>query len=191
MSNIEDKYKSLNDKIDDLFSESKSDLDSMTKEYKGSLENYYNNLRNEYEQLKEHSDIISDEYKPVINIPNNVKIINNISGEEQYPYILGCKLLILPIKDSNICSGDTVLLTAMSFKKTVIITTPSTLAEMYIKDRINGLLVKKTHGELKKLVDMVEKENVNLGELARLSYKKNFSRFVMGKKVGKYIRIDI
>lgn len=38
---------------------------------------------------------------------------------------------------------------------------------------------------------MVEKENVNLGELARLSYKKNFSRFVMGKKVGKYIRIDI
>lgn len=100
-------------------------------------------------------------------------------------------MLILPIKDSNICSGDTVLLTAMSFKKTVIITTPSTLAEMYIKDRINGLLVKKTHGELKKLVDMVEKENVNLGELARLSYKKNFSRFVMGKKVGKYIRIDI
>ena len=65
---------------------------------------------------------------------------------------------------------------------TVIITTPSTLAEMYIKDRINGLLVKKTHGELKKLVDMVEKENVNLGELARLSYKKNFSRFVMGEK---------
>lgn len=103
----------------------------------------YDWLINEWSEINIKLYIISDEYKPVINIPNNVKIINNISGEEQYPYILGCKLLILPIKDSNICSGDTVLLTAMSFKKTVIITTPSTLAEMYIKDRINGLLVKK------------------------------------------------
>lgn len=149
----------------------------------------YDWLINEWRKINIKLYIISDEYKPTINIPNNIEIINNISGEKQYPYILGCKLLILPIKDSNICSGDTVLLTAMSFKKTVIITTPSTLSEMYIKNRINGLLVEKVHGELKKLIDEIEKENINLGENARKSYKKFFSRFNMGKKVGNFINL--
>ena len=148
----------------------------------------YDWLINEWRNISINLYIISDEYKPINKLPSNVKVIDNVSGEKQYPYILGCKLLILPIKNGNICSGDTVLLTAMALKKTVIVTFPSTLSEMYLKDGENGFLVNKNHGELKKLLITIKEKNIDLGENARKSYLENFSRISMGEKMGKIIQ---
>lgn len=131
--------------------------------------------------------IISDTYRHKDELPGNIKIIDNIAGDKQFPYIANCSFLILPIKDGDICSGDTVLLTAMSFKKTVIVTNHSTLAEMYIKGDDNGIIVDKNPGKLKQCIEKMIKNKVDLGNSARESFLSNYSRLTMGKRIGKSI----
>lgn len=146
----------------------------------------YDWLISEWEDIEMPLIIISDTYKRD-SIPSNVSIISDVSGDEQYPYIMACRLMIIPISDGTICSGDTVLLTSFSFKKNVIVTIPSTLAEMYIKNNQNGLVTSKEHGFLNECIQKLTTENLNFGEKARESYVRFFSQFRMGMNVGERI----
>ena len=148
----------------------------------------YDWLIDEWKNIKYNLYIISDEFKPNYKVPKNIKIIGDVSGNEQYPYIMNCKALIIPILKENICSGDTVLLTAFSFKKNVIVTKNSTLAEMYISDRKDGFVVDKTKKELKEIINLIANKKIDLGKNARNKYLNNFSRYSMGCNVGKIVK---
>ena len=132
--------------------------------------------------------IVSDTYTLQKELPANVKLVDNVAGDDQYPYISNAKLVIIPIKDGNICSGDTVLLTALSFEKTVVVTVPSTLGEMYIENEENGYLVPKHQAAMVSFIqDIISGKKAETGVKARKSYLENFSRFSMGEKVSKFI----
>lgn len=147
----------------------------------------YDWLIKEWKNIKETLYIVSDNYKPNFSVPNNIKIIDNVFGNMQYPYIMGCKALIIPIDIENICSGDTVLLTAISFKKIVIVTEKSTLAEMYVNNGEDGFVVSKNKGELTKLINLINHDNLKVGNKAREKYLNNYSRKIMGINIGKSI----
>lgn len=170
-----EKYKDLksNEKFILSIGRSNRDYDWLLKQWEGIDYNLY---------------VISDTYKPLVKVPKNVKIIDNVSGDEQYPFMMNCKALVLPINVDNICSGDTVLLTAMSFKKNVIVTKGSTLAEMYIKDKNDGFIVDKKSNELKNIIESITSNKIDLGEKARSKFVNNYSRYMMGKNVGKTIQ---
>ena len=146
----------------------------------------YDWLIKEWKEIDYPLIIISDTYKVPKELPSNIRIIDSVSGEEQYPYIMKSNIIILPIDEPSICSGDTVLLTSMSFKKCVIVTTPSTLAEMYVKDGENGFIVKKESGELKKCIEKAIRNN-DIARKARDSYLNNYSRWKMGSTTGDII----
>lgn len=136
--------------------------------------------------------IICDQYKTNKKLPDNIIIRNDITGDKQFPYIINCKLMIIPLKNSNICSGDTVLLKAMSYSKPVVITKPSTLAEMYIENNENGISLEKNVEEfytniLKLLLDNRKMESI--GKNARKKYLEKYSRYAMGKNIGREIKI--
>ena len=136
--------------------------------------------------------IASDTFFPKKKLPVNVIHRKDITGDTQFPYIANCKAMIIPIDDGTICSGDTVLLKAMSYEKLVVVTVPSTLGEMYIEDGKDGLLIKK---ELKKFVDIVLKE-INsdsakkIGISARKSFLKKFSRYAMGRNLCQLLKLQ-
>lgn len=134
--------------------------------------------------------IICDQYKTNKKLPDNIIIRNDITGDKQFPYIMNCKLMIIPLKNGDICSGDTVLLKAMSYYKTVVVTEPSTLCEMYIKNEKNGIClsknVEKFANEMEKLLKNEKKIN-EIGQEARKSFIDNFSRESMGMKIGELI----
>lgn len=135
--------------------------------------------------------IISDTYKPKGSLPENIIHYSNITGDASLPWIANSNLMVIPIDDGTICSGDTVLLHGMQFKKTVVVTAPSTLSEMYIKDGIDGITLRKDKEEfakeIAKLLDN-EEERQRLGENARKSYLAKFSRFQLGKQFQKCIQ---
>lgn len=132
--------------------------------------------------------LISDTFDYRGTLPKNVTLIKNVAGDAQYPYIANAKVMIIPIDNGKICSGDTVLLTALSFARNVIVTTPSTLGEMYIQDKANGYLVEKDERKIKALVDgIVSGETPDIGHAARESYLKNFSRYSMGKRIAEFM----
>ncbi|MBQ8539559.1 MAG: glycosyltransferase family 4 protein [Ruminococcus sp.] len=133
--------------------------------------------------------IISDKYKKKGELPKQVTLISNVTGEESYPYIANCSLMVIPIDDGSICSGDTVLLTAMSLKRKIIVTSPSTLAEMYVVDKENALLAQKDEQDFINTVisALHSKEYKHLGDNARESFVKNFSRQSMGAVISDFI----
>lgn len=128
--------------------------------------------------------IISDTYAGTTDNPN-IRILRNVAGAESEPWIANCDLMIVPIDDGSICSGDTVLLTAMSLKRKIIVTEPSTLAEMYVVNGENALLTPKDKKVFKKIVQEIleQPQYRNLGESARESFLKDYSRAGMGKKI--------
>lgn len=134
--------------------------------------------------------IASDTYKPREKLPCNVIHRTDIGGDDQFPYIANCKMIIIPIDDAAICSGDTVLLKAMSYEKPVVVTAPSTLAEMYIEDGTDGILVEKREEALIDTVTLVLQNPAvlsHLGKNARKKYLKQFSRYSLGERIGKCI----
>ena len=135
--------------------------------------------------------IICDQYKANEKLPDNIILRDNIIGNKQFPYIMNCKLMIIPIKEGNICSGDTVLLKAMSYCKTVVVTKPSTLAEMYIKDGENGICIEKDEEKFAKVISDLMCDEIKLDEIgkrARKAFVDNFSRYTMGKKIGEILK---
>lgn len=149
------------------------------------LINVWKKLPKEYKLL-----IICDQYKTNQELPENIILRNDITGDKQYPYIINCKLMIIPIKDGNICSGDTVLLKAMSYYKAVVITEPSTLAEMYIKNMENGICIEKDINKFaERIIGLLNaKQELKKIEIkARRSFIDNFSREDMGKKIGEIL----
>lgn len=71
----------------------------------------------------------------------------------------------------------------MMFAKPVVVTTPSTLAEMYVTDNENGMCVPKDIKEAaRKISNLLENkaEILRLGNVARKSFVSNYSRYSMG-----------
>ena len=132
--------------------------------------------------------IISDTYKGNVNA-DNILLLSKVVGEEAYSWIVNCGLMIVPIDDGSICSGDTVLLTAMSLKRKIVVTKPSTLAEMYVVDGENAVLTDKEINAFRKVVTDVLHSNQfeHLGECARTNFLQRFTRESMGKKVTNFL----
>lgn len=133
--------------------------------------------------------IISDTYKGSAQ-NDNVVILRNVAGKESHPWIANCGLMVIPIDDASICSGDTVLLTAMAAKRKIIVTAPSTLAEMYVVDGKNAVLAPKKDAAFRRIVTEVlyGEKFADLGNGARQSFLQSHSRQSMGSNLTKAIR---
>lgn len=149
----------------------------------------YDFLLDVWKEMSSTLVIISDTFKPK-QIPNNVILIDDVSGDDQYPWIINSNAVILSLADGRICSGDTVLLTSMSFEKTVIVTKPSTLSEMYIINGQNGLLISKNIREARSLIsDVLNTEKYSqIGKNARQSFLESFSRERLGHVIGQKLK---
>lgn len=134
--------------------------------------------------------IISDTYQGSAE-SEHILILRNVAGRDSEPWIANCGLMILPIDDGSICSGDTVLLTAMSLKRKIIVTEPSTLAEMYVLNGENALVAPKEQAAFRKVAEdaLFSNRYDYLGENAREQFLKMYSRTAMGKSLTDKLKI--
>lgn len=133
--------------------------------------------------------IICDELH-VQDAPENVEILNSVWGSATHSYIYNCKCMVIPIADGRIASGDTVLLMAMSFAKPIIITKPSCLADDYVTDGYNGIVIEKDPEQLRAAVKRIFEDEAlyrQLSENGRQHYLDNHSLYTYGKRVGKIV----
>lgn len=135
--------------------------------------------------------IASDTWKPSTILPSNIIFRRDIGYEDSFAWFNNCDLCITSIDDGNICSGDTVLLTGMMFAKPVVVTAPSTLAEMYVRDGENGLCIPKNAEDaaIKIAALLADKDEMKrLGDSARSTYLKSFSRKSLGVAICSQIK---
>lgn len=134
--------------------------------------------------------IISDTYKGTSS-SDRITVLRNVAGEESYPWIAHCGLMVIPIDDPLVCSGDTVLLTAMAARRRIIVTAPSTLAEMYISDGVNAVLTPKNEQEFCNTINAVlySEQYKHIGDCARKSFLESYSRQSMGDSISRVINV--
>lgn len=77
----------------------------------------------------------------------------------------------------------------MSLERIVIVSSPSTLAEMYVKNGDNGLIVEKDVDKFREVIyDIIAGKYDSIGKKARQSFLEEFSRKRLGEEYGKYVR---
>lgn len=121
------------------------------------------------------------------DLPANIKIYNNIWGKDSYEFIKNCKFMIIPIMDGKIASGDTVLIQAMLFSKPIIITKPSCLADDYVRDGENGLVIAKDKEALIRAVEKLWNDDGiynRISQNCRQCYEDKHSLISYGRNVG-------
>ncbi|OPJ62702.1 glycosyl transferases group 1 [Clostridium oryzae] len=143
-----------------------------------------------FKETKYPLRIVCDELR-VDSPSGNIKIYNNIWNEESYKFFYNCKCVVITIDKGEIASGDTVLLLAMSFSKPIIITRPSCLANDYVIDEYNGLVVDKDPQTIIKAVERIYSDKElyeKLSQNARVLYEKKYTLYKYGINVGNTIK---
>jgi len=143
-----------------------------------------------FEELPYKLKIICDNLH-VKNLPSNVELLDNLHGTETHRFIKRCKVMIIPILDGSVVSGETVLLKTMCFSKPIIITQPSCLADDYVRNYSTGIIISKNQKELKESINRLFTDKSlfrTLSVNARNEYELNYSIFKFAKEIAKYLK---
>lgn len=125
------------------------------------------------------------------NVKSNITIKNDVQGIEAFKYMERCKCSVIPIDDGKLSSGETVLLQQMCFGKPIIITRPSSLANDYITDGINGIVIDKNAEQLINAVDALYEDAeycLRIGNRARMDFVEYYSLEAHAKSVGRILK---
>lgn len=120
---------------------------------------------------------------------DNIEILHNVYEEKMYKYLYNCKIVVIPLADLNISSGQLMLLQAMQLGKPIIVTNNSTIYD-YIEDGRTGLILPN---DKKLWLDAIAKlyndhdfyDMLSQNEIC--SFKKDFSLERLGENVGKIV----
>jgi glycosyltransferase involved in cell wall biosynthesis len=120
----------------------------------------------------------------------NIEIYNNVFGTDMLQYMNNCFCVVIALKDTNISSGQLVVLQAMQLGKPVIVTESEGISD-YIIHGYNGLIIKK---ERQCLIDVLQqlysdkKLYDKLSCNAKIEYEEKYTLFRFGSNVGSCIK---
>ncbi len=123
----------------------------------------------------------------------NIEIYDHIYYENFFQMIADCYCVVIALKDSDISSGQLVILQAMQFGKPVIVTRSKTMAD-YLSDGEEGFLIPKDEKCLCEKIDLLYENEKLYNEMsvkARESYERNFSMKSLGKQVADCFERDM
>ncbi len=123
-------------------------------------------------------------------LPKNITIYDNVHGNESFEFIYNCKCMFIPILDGNVASGETVICQTMAFGKPIIITKPSSLADGYVTDGVNGFVISKNRDELLTAVHQIYDDESIYCEMTKNSreqYVKYYSLYTHGVETAKLL----
>jgi glycosyltransferase involved in cell wall biosynthesis len=119
-------------------------------------------------------------------IPKNVEVLYDVYGDQYYELLKNAQLIVIPLDDPELSSGQMVLLESMGLGKAVIASEVWGVSD-YVDDGRNALLV-PIHDcvRMKSAIEDLLKDAVRLGEMgvsARQSVQERFSAAEMAKGV--------
>ena len=120
----------------------------------------------------------------------NCEIRKDINyGKELNEIIAKAFCVVVPLKDVNISSGQTVIIQAMMFGKPIIITKNNAIKE-YVDDGITGFIINKNKDELIKKIELLSEDlelYKSMSLHARQKFINEFTIEAMGRNVGNII----
>jgi glycosyltransferase involved in cell wall biosynthesis len=84
--------------------------------------------------------VSSETYQPSMGLPPNLTLMRELPLDAFSRLIENCRVLVLPLEEKEISTGQSVLLQAMALGKAIIATETSGTVD-YIEDGVDGILV--------------------------------------------------
>ena len=123
-----------------------------------------------------------------LNLPHddNIEILNKVHADKMLNYLYNCRIVVIPLRDLNISSGQLMILQAMQFGKPIIVTNNKGVYS-YIKDYYNGFIIENNKDELLKKVNLLySNKNIydSMSKNEILTFQNEFSIEALGKQIG-------
>lgn len=150
----------------------------------------YTTLINVFRQIKHPLHIACNELRNNV-MSSNIHVYGNMFGDEMRNHMYNSFCVAIALKDSNISSGQLVLLQAMQMGKPIVCTRCSAISD-YLRDGYNALLVNTEEEWIQAIerlyadVDLYNTLSLN----AYNEYLTNYSSDCMAKSIGKLINDD-
>lgn len=124
-------------------------------------------------------------------LPENMTLHRRVWQEESWRWIRDCAAVVIPVLDSTIPAGETVLLQAMCFGKPVIAARSDGVWADYLVDGQTGLVVAKERKALLEAVDRLMTDPAlycRISENSRREYRERFSLEGYGRRTGERLK---
>lgn len=147
----------------------------------------YNFLYNALKETKYKLNIISDECK--LENYKNITIYNNIMGQDFFEMLDKSYIVVIPLEDENISSGQLVVLQAMQLGKPVICINSNTVTD-YIENEVNGFIIQKDEKYLRDLIEKLYNDNDLYNKISNNQkeiFEEKFSIKALAQQVGSIV----
>lgn len=154
----------------------------------GSSNRDYDFLMDIISETKYKFKIACDGLKLVKNL--RVEVLYDVHDREMYQYLFNSKLVVIPLKDLEISSGQLMLLQAMQLGKPVIVSNNKGIYD-YIKSGYNGFVLENNKEKwCSKIEELFSNEKLYNDIVQREieTFEKCFSVLSLGKNIGKDLK---
>lgn len=123
------------------------------------------------------------------NLPVNVQILDNCFGFDMINCMANCKFVAIPLKNTEISSGQLVVLRALSLRKPVFCTESNGISDYVSSEQTGFLLINNVDIWRKKFKLLYENSELynRMCENARNSFVENFSEDRMADNVANIV----
>lgn len=116
----------------------------------------------------------------------NIQVLSDCYEDDMLRQLAGCDVVVIPLKDRNISSGQLMLLQAMQMGKPVIVTRTDTLST-YVDDGMTAIFIDNTPSQLLDALDRLYTDPQLYADISRNATRKvatDFSERALGANVG-------
>lgn len=121
---------------------------------------------------------------------SRVEVLHDVHDRKMYQYLFNCKLVVIPLKDLEISSGQLMLLQAMQLGKPVIVSNNKGVYD-YIKSGYNGFILENNKEKWCAKIEELYSNGQLYDDISRKeieTFGKCFSVFSLGKNIGKDLK---
>ncbi len=122
-------------------------------------------------------------------LPDNVYLYRNIFGDDYYRFLDKCKVVLIPLDNPKISSGQLVMIQAMQYCKPIIATAGEALSG-YLEDGVNALIVDKSEEAfVDKINDILNNEDLyrRISDKGHEEYLNKYSYASFGRRLGELV----
>lgn len=120
----------------------------------------------------------------------NIEVLRNVHGNRMYEYLYKCKMVVIPLKNLDISSGQLMLLQAMQMGKPIIVSNNKGIYD-YITDGKEGFIVENNKkiwlAKVEELFDNSELYSA-MSYCQMNSFNTKFTDYSLGKNIGNEFR---
>ena len=120
----------------------------------------------------------------------NIEILQNVHGDAMYRYLYNCEIVVIPLQNLEVSSGQLMLLQAMQMGKPIIVSNNKGVYD-YIEDGKTGYIVDNRKEQWMPLIKELYNDPVlykSMSERQKETFKRCFSAYALGRNTGELIK---